>query len=37
MQRGRILVENGEMKAKPGVGEFLSTKIKPVKVDRSVL
>jgi hypothetical protein len=28
MQRGRILVENGEMKAKPGEGKFLSTKIK---------
>jgi hypothetical protein len=27
MQRGRILVENGEMKAKPGGGKFLSTKI----------
>ena len=29
MQRGRILVENGEMKGKPGEGKFLSTKIKP--------
>jgi hypothetical protein len=29
MQRGRILVENGEMKAKPGEGRFLSTKINP--------
>ncbi len=28
MQRGRILVENGEMKATPGGGRFLSTKIK---------
>jgi len=28
MQRGRILVENGEMKATPGAGRFLSTKIK---------
>jgi dihydropyrimidinase len=28
MQRGRILVEDGEMKAKPGDGRFLSTKIK---------
>jgi dihydropyrimidinase len=27
MQRGRILVENGEMKGKPGGGRFLSTKI----------
>ena len=27
MQRGRILVEDGEMKAKPGGGKFLSTKI----------
>ncbi len=27
MQRGRILVENGEMKATPGAGRFLSTKI----------
>ncbi len=31
MQRGRILVENGEMKATPGMGEFLPTKIKKVK------
>ena len=29
MQRGRILIEDGEMKAKPGGGKFLSTKIKP--------
>ncbi len=28
MQRGRILVEDGEMKAKPGDGRFLPTKIK---------
>jgi dihydropyrimidinase len=27
MQRGKILVENGEMKAMPGAGRFLSTKI----------
>jgi dihydropyrimidinase len=31
MQRGRVLVEDGEMKAKPGAGKFLSTKIKPVE------
>ena len=31
MQRGRILIEDGEMKAKPGQGRFLSTKIKHVK------
>ena len=31
MQRGRILVEDGEMKAKPGDGRFLSTKIKHAK------
>ena len=31
MQRGKILVENGEMKAKPGDGRFLPTKIKPAK------
>lgn len=28
MQRGRVVVENEEMKGKPGAGEFLSTKIK---------
>jgi dihydropyrimidinase len=28
IQRGRILVEDGEMKATPGAGRFLSTKIK---------
>jgi len=28
MQRGRILIEDGVMKAKPGGGRFLSTKIK---------
>jgi dihydropyrimidinase len=31
MQRGRILVEDGEMKAKPGEGRFLPTKINPIK------
>jgi dihydropyrimidinase len=31
MQRGRILVENGEMKAKPGEGKFLPTKISSAK------
>jgi dihydropyrimidinase len=31
MQRGRIVVENGEMKGKPGDGKFLSTKIRKVK------
>ena len=31
MQRGSILIEDGEMKAKPGQGRFLSTKIKHVK------
>jgi dihydropyrimidinase len=29
MQRGRILVENGEMKGKPGDGMFLATTINP--------
>jgi dihydropyrimidinase len=32
MQRGRILIENGEMKERPGEGEFLPTKIKKVKL-----
>jgi len=27
MQRGRILIEDGEMKGKPGEGKFLPTKI----------
>ena len=27
MQRGKILVEDGEMKGKPGEGKFLATKI----------
>ncbi len=31
MQRGRILVESGEMKGNPGIGEFLPTKIKRAK------
>ncbi len=31
MQRGRVLVEGGEMKAKPGTGQFLKTKITKVK------
>lgn len=31
MQRGRILVEDGVMKAKPGDGKFISTKITKVK------
>ncbi len=32
MQRGKLLIENGEMKGKPGEGKFLSTKITPVKL-----
>ncbi len=32
MQRGRILVENGEMSGKPGDGMFLPTKINRVKL-----
>jgi dihydropyrimidinase len=32
MQRGKILVEDGEMKGKPGDGEFLPTKITRVKL-----
>ncbi len=31
MQRGKILVEGGEMKGQPGEGKFLPTKIKKVK------
>ena len=31
IQRGRILVENGEMKGTPGTGKFLPTKIKKVR------
>jgi dihydropyrimidinase len=32
MQRGKILIEGGEMKGKPGGGEFLPTKIARVKL-----
>jgi len=32
MQRGKILVEGGEMKEKPGEGKFLATKITKVKL-----
>jgi dihydropyrimidinase len=32
IQRGRILVEDGEMKGKPGEGRFLPTKITKVKL-----
>ncbi len=32
MQRGRILIEDGEMKGKPGEGKFLPTKITKVKL-----
>ena len=32
MQRGKILVENGEIKGKPGEGRFLPTKITKVKL-----
>jgi dihydropyrimidinase len=28
MQRGKILIENGEMRGRPGEGKFLPTKIK---------
>jgi dihydropyrimidinase len=31
MQRGRIVVEGGEMKGKPGEGKFLPTKITKIK------
>jgi dihydropyrimidinase len=31
MQRGRILIEHGELKGKPGEGKFLPTKIKKAK------
>jgi dihydropyrimidinase len=31
MQRGKILVEDGEMKGRPGEGKFLATKIKKIK------
>ncbi len=30
MQRGKVLVENGEMKGVPGIGKFLPTQIKKV-------
>jgi len=32
MQRGKILVEDGEMKGRPGEGKFLSTKISKVEL-----
>jgi dihydropyrimidinase len=32
MQRGKILIEDGEMKGKPGQGEFIETKITRVKL-----
>jgi dihydropyrimidinase len=32
MQRGRILVENGKMKGRPGEGKFLSTKINKINL-----
>lgn len=32
MQRGKILIEEGEMKGKPGEGKFLPTKITKVKL-----
>ncbi len=32
MQRGKVLVENGEMKATPGGAKFLPTKIGPAKL-----
>jgi dihydropyrimidinase len=32
MQRGKILVEDGEMKGKPGEGKFLATKIKKINL-----
>jgi dihydropyrimidinase len=31
MQRGKVIVENGEMKAKPGEGKFFPTRITKVK------
>jgi dihydropyrimidinase len=31
MQRGKIIVENGELKGTPGIGKFLPTKIKKIK------
>jgi dihydropyrimidinase len=32
MQRGKVLVEDGEMKGKPGEGKFIATKITNVKL-----
>jgi hypothetical protein len=32
MQRGKILIEDGEMKGRPGEGKFLPTKITRVKL-----
>jgi len=32
MQRGKVLIENGEMRGRPGEGKFLPTKIKNVKL-----
>jgi hypothetical protein len=32
MQRGKILIEDGEVKGRPGEGKFLPTKIKKVKL-----
>ena len=32
MQRGRVLVEDGELKAKPGEGNFLPTKFKKINL-----
>ncbi len=31
MQRGKVLVENGEMKGTPGIGKFLPTRIKKIR------
>jgi dihydropyrimidinase len=31
MQRGKVVVENGEMKGSPGIGRFLPTRIKKIK------
>jgi dihydropyrimidinase len=31
MQRGKVVVENGEMKGSPGIGNFLPTRIKKIK------
>jgi hypothetical protein len=32
MQRGKILIENEEMKGRPGEGKFLPTRISKVKI-----